>query len=101
MHSLCSLQICKEFMEKLRIFSVQFGKAPKVISPVSVTDYKQETCFPFFVNYTLSALTKEKRQGLIIDSATLQSTQWIINAAYNQRSLQSTHLSTARFKHQI
>jgi hypothetical protein len=33
------------------------------------------------------------------DSATPQSTQWIINAAYNQRSLQSTPLYTARINH--
>jgi hypothetical protein len=32
---------------------------------------------------------------LFLDSATLQSTQWVIKAAYNQRSLQSTPLYTA------
>jgi hypothetical protein len=32
--------------------------------------------------------------GRRFDSATLQSMQWIINAAYNQRSLQSTPLYT-------
>jgi hypothetical protein len=31
----------------------------------------------------------------IPDSATLQSTQWIINAAYNRRIIQSTPLYTA------
>jgi hypothetical protein len=35
------------------------------------------------------------------DYATLQSTHWLINAAYNQRSLQSTPLFTAWFNHQI
>jgi hypothetical protein len=35
------------------------------------------------------------------DSATLQSTQWIINAAHNQRSWQSTPLFTAWYNHQI
>jgi hypothetical protein len=34
------------------------------------------------------------RQRIIIDSATLQSMQWIINAVYNQRSLPSTPLYT-------
>jgi hypothetical protein len=34
-------------------------------------------------------------------SATLQLTQWIINAAYSQRSLQSTPLLTAWINHQI
>jgi hypothetical protein len=37
----------------------------------------------------------KKKYNRILDSATLQSTQWIINAAYNQRSLQSAPLSTA------
>jgi hypothetical protein len=31
----------------------------------------------------------------------LKSTQWIINAAYNQRSLQSTPLLTSWFNHQL
>jgi hypothetical protein len=35
------------------------------------------------------------------DSATLQSMQWIINAAYNQRSLQSMPLYTVWINHQI
>jgi hypothetical protein len=38
---------------------------------------------------------------MYLDSATLQSMQWIINAAYNQRSLQSTPLYTAWINHQI
>jgi hypothetical protein len=32
---------------------------------------------------------------LLFDSATLQSMQWIINAAYNQHIIQSTPLYTA------
>jgi hypothetical protein len=32
-----------------------------------------------------------------VDSATLQLTQWIINAAYDQRSLQSTPLPLRDF----
>jgi hypothetical protein len=39
--------------------------------------------------------------GLVFDSATLQSTQCIITAPYNQHSLQSTPLFTAWFNHQI
>jgi hypothetical protein len=38
---------------------------------------------------------------LVLDSATLQSTQWIINAEYNQRIVQSTPLYTAWINHQI
>jgi hypothetical protein len=37
----------------------------------------------------------------LVDSATLQSMQWIINAAYKQHSLQSTPLFTSWFNQQI
>jgi hypothetical protein len=36
-----------------------------------------------------------------VDPATLQSTQWIINVVYHQRSSQSAPLFTAWFNHQI
>jgi hypothetical protein len=42
-----------------------------------------------------------KKGTYLRDSATLQSTLWIINAPYNQRSLQSTPLLTAWINHQI
>jgi hypothetical protein len=42
-----------------------------------------------------------RRWRIRFDSAMLQSTQWIINASYNQCSLQWTLLFTVWFNHQI
>jgi hypothetical protein len=51
---------------------------------------------------TLSTVPITTRPNIqYIDSATLQSTQWIINAAYNQRIIQSTPLYTAWINHKI
>jgi hypothetical protein len=47
------------------------------------------------INPLIPLATQINRNLFFSDSATLQSTQWITNADYNQRSLQSTPLSSA------
>jgi hypothetical protein len=54
-------------------------------------------CFALkILQFLLSLAIQSLPEPLDIDSATLQPTQWIINAAYNQRSLKSTPLFTAK-----
>jgi hypothetical protein len=70
------------------------AKGPKFLTIILI--FRQQ---PIFLaenfGHELATLYTRHTYSNIFDSATPQSTQWITNAAYNQRSLQSTPLYTA------
>jgi hypothetical protein len=70
------IHVCLQWKKWVVLYFIQI-----IISPLELT-LMSSSWFDYFPNNSK------------IDSATLQSTQWIITAAYNQCSLQSTPLFT-------